>query len=178
MRQAVERDHTSEDSSTLDDDRARLLAVSPSATREGDQREENQSLELEVQRIAEALATREAELGDALRRADAAEVDAASGAGALRTAVEERDEWREEAVRLSAAMSEHEESIAHWTGRYEHLSSEAQRLAAVVADTETELADAQRRLDAATADVGDLREALADTLARLEAGELEASARE
>ena len=188
VRQAVEVAITRAEEffDVLDDDRARLLAaVAERDAREVARREENQSLELEVQRIAEALATRVAELGDALRRAEAAEVDAASGAGALRTAVEERDEWKEEAVRLSAAVSEHEESIAHWTGRYEDLSSEAQRLAAVVADTETELADARRQLDAATADVGSARESLAeredtlaDTLARLQAGEREASARE
>ena len=188
VRQAVEDAITRAEEflDVLDDDRARLLAaVAERDAREATRREENQSLELEVQRMAEALAIRVAELGDALRRAEAAEVDAASGAGALRTAVEERDEWKEEAVRLSAAVSEHEESIAHWTGRYEDLSSEAQRLAAVVADTGTELADARRRLDAATADVEELRESLAerehtlaDTLARLQAGEREASARE
>jgi GT2 family glycosyltransferase len=160
VRQAVEIviTRTEEFFGALDDDRVRLLAaLAERDARELAEREEHESLELEAQRIAEALARREAELGDALHRAEQAEVDAAAGAGALRTAVEERDQWKEEAVRLSAAVSQHEESIAHWTGEYEDLQSEAQRLAAAVADTETELAD---------------------TLSRLQAVEDEASARE
>src|SRR5204863_7205336 len=123
---------------------------------------ENQCTGREGQRIGEALATCVGELGDALRRAEAAEVDAASGAGALRTAVEERDQWKEEAVRLSAAVIAHEESIAQRTGAYEDLRLEAQHLAAAVADTETKLAVTRRRLGATTADLGSARESLAE----------------
>ena len=170
----------------LDDDRARLLAaVAERDAREAARREENRTLELEVQRIAEALATRGTELGNALRRVEAAEVDAAAGAGALRAAAEERDQWKEEAVRLSAAVSEHEGSIAHWTDEYEGIRHEARRLAAAVADTETELAENRRRLGSATADAESVRESLverentlADTLARLAAVEDEARAQE
>jgi GT2 family glycosyltransferase len=188
VRQAIEIaiTRTEEFLGVLDDDRARLLAaLAERNAREVAKSEEHQSLEVEAQRIAEALATREAELGDALHRAEEAEVDAATGAGALRTAIEERDQWKEEAVRLSDAVSEHEESIAHLTGEYETLHTEAQRLAVAVADTETEFADTRRRLDSASADVGEARESLAerertlaDTLARLQAVESEASARE
>ena len=112
-------------------------------------------------------------------------MDAASGAGALRTAVEERDEWKEEAVRLSAAVSEHEESIAHWTGEYEDLqfrsAAPRRRGRGHRNGTRGHSAPAGRRHGRrrrARESLAEREHTLADTLARLQAGEREASARE
>ena len=79
----------------------------------------------EIDERGAALTTRDAELRDALLRAEEAEVDAAAGVGSLHAAREERDRWKEEAVRLLGVVSEHEESIARWTSEYESLQASA-----------------------------------------------------
>jgi GT2 family glycosyltransferase len=174
----------------VDDDRARLLAaLAERNEREVRQSEESKTLEVEVRRVAGALAEREAELAEALRRAEDAEADAVARAGALQRLAQERDELAAEGsaglAQLSEAVSEQEELLVERKRENEALRTEGQHLASALADSETQLADALLRLDSASDEATQLREALAgrestlaETLARLEITEAEATGRQ